>query len=89
MTHTQVIQGLRDGSIDPKSLPISYIQRDGYQLVDNNRSTSVLTEAGIPESKWNLQPADQRTTQAIQQKLTSNNLPSTGTTQVKVTKGSN
>jgi RHS repeat-associated protein len=52
-TNQEVVDGLRNGTIDPKDLPIDYVCHDnGMSTIVNNRSAAALTEAGIPRSSW-------------------------------------
>jgi len=46
---------ISSGLIAPKDLPIDYTEVSGTRVVDNNRSSYVLEQGGIPESKWTWQ----------------------------------
>lgn len=87
-TRESVVQGLRNGTIDPSSMKINYLERDGFMVMENSRSASSLIEAGVPQSKWNLQPAKPNTAAAgrIKEHLQHNNLPPTGVSSVKYNK---
>lgn len=87
---SEVINGVKSGSIPVSNLPINYIERNGVRLIDNNRSAYVLKEAGISEAKWNWQVANKSTTEVtsrIFQKLEKNGLTTAGTKTVKVSNG--
>lgn len=44
---SEIVQGLRDGTISPKSVPIEIIVRNGQKITLNNRSLLALKRAGI------------------------------------------
>jgi RHS repeat-associated protein len=82
-----MVTNLQTGKIAPDSLPIIYKEVDGVRVVDNNRSAYVLNKAGVPQSKWKWQKANEHESQRIENKLYGNKLDKTGTKDIKVTKG--
>jgi hypothetical protein len=44
---SEVVQGLRNGTISPESLPIEIIVRNGQKITLNNRSLLALRRAGV------------------------------------------
>lgn len=49
----EVVEGLRSGTMKPKSIQVDYVVRDGQTIIHNTRSASALDAAGIPRSGWN------------------------------------
>ncbi len=47
-----VAQKLSNGDLTPSDVPVQYIWVNGEKVVVNNRSTTALSKAGIPQSKW-------------------------------------
>ena len=48
---SQVVTGLRNGTIKPNQVPVSIIKRDGQWYTLNNRSLKALKQAGMQPSK--------------------------------------
>jgi len=90
-TREEVVEGLRNGTISPSEIPVDFVERDGIKVVNNNRSASVLRQAGIPEDQWDLvnQTGNEEVEKSVDQKLQRNKLPETGTTKAVITRGSN
>jgi|SRR4051794_1105040 hypothetical protein len=42
------------GFLTPSEVPVEIIVRGGNRLIVNTRSSLALTQAGIPEARWNL-----------------------------------
>ncbi|MGL6236879.1 MAG: DUF6531 domain-containing protein [Segniliparus sp.] len=47
-----LVRDLRSGKISPEGVPIGVIVHEGRTLIDNTRSATALTRAGIPRSVW-------------------------------------
>jgi hypothetical protein len=52
MTVDQVADALQAKIIDPRMVPVDYINREGKMLILNTRSAQALTQAKIPRSEW-------------------------------------
>ena len=52
-TVDDLTQALKNGLIKPSQLPIDYVVIDGQKVIANTRTTTALTNAGIPKSQWN------------------------------------
>lgn len=87
-TIDDVVAELKNGVLDPKDVPINYIEREGLMIIDNTRSTVALQKAGIEPSKWNWikRNGNPDWEARITEKLEKNGLP-TGSKNIKVTNG--
>jgi len=76
---------LQSGVLSPNQVPVNFVQRGSFSLIDNTRSTIALQEAGVPINQWNLVNRTGVTSveNAVTTKLLNNNLPATGTSTVR------
>ena len=51
-TIDEMASAIKAGKIDPGSVPIQTITRNGQQYILNTRSATALERAGVPRSKW-------------------------------------
>lgn len=86
MRRIDIINGLKNGSVDPRDIPVNYVEREGYRVIENTRSSTTLYEAGIPEARWNLvnQTGNRAVESRIDSHLETNYLPSTGTNKINL-----
>jgi len=79
-----VANDIRSNNISVGDVPINYVERDGYRLIDNTRSAAALQRAGVNPSQWNWQPiTDTNRINQINDRLMNNNLSQYGTTLVE------
>ena len=52
-TVTEVADLVRSGALNVDDVPIDFVVRNGNKLILNTRSAQVLTQAGVPRSRWN------------------------------------
>lgn len=76
---------LRKGDLTPSDVPVGYVQRGSFNLIDNTRSSIALIEAGVPVNQWNLvnRTGDAFFENAVTTKLSNNGLTNTGTNTLK------
>lgn len=48
----ELTDALRTGAIRPDQVPLDYVQMNGASLILNTRTSTALTNAGIPKSQW-------------------------------------
>ena len=53
-TISDVAGQLRAGTLTPAQVPVQVVTMDGNTLIVNTRSSLALSQAGIPQSSWNL-----------------------------------
>lgn len=82
-----VASDLRGGTLVPANVPVSYIVREGSNLIVNTRSSLALRQAGIPVSQWNLinQTGNLRTEANMTNRLLNNRLTNQGTDVLRIT----
>ncbi|MFV0408831.1 MAG: RHS repeat-associated core domain-containing protein [Paracoccus sp. (in: a-proteobacteria)] len=52
-TVSDLANAIRSGKINPKDIEVNYVVIDGAPIIDNTRTSTALTDAGIPQSEWN------------------------------------
>lgn len=82
----EVAGDLRTGAMSPSEVPVDFVQRGSFNLIDNTRSSIALQEAGIPMNQWTLvnRTGNFRVETAVSDKLFNNGLTSTGTNTVRM-----
>jgi len=81
-----VARNLRLGVLSPIDIPVTVIVLDGHTLIDNTRSATALTLAGIPRSEWVVRDvtASASVRKAIAKRLKANSLSTAGIASVAV-----
>jgi hypothetical protein len=82
----EVADLLRKGLLDPESVPVRFVERNGVKLIENTRSALALLRSGIPFERWNL--IDMSGTEVelkLLQRLAENSLTDLGTTVIRIT----
>jgi len=80
-----VADDLSSGALSPNQVPVNFVQRGSFNLIDNTRSSIALQEAGIPMNQWNLvnRTGNPFFEGSVTTKLTNNGLTNTGTNTVR------
>jgi hypothetical protein len=81
-----VARKLRLGVLSPLDIPVTVVVLDGHTLIDNTRSASALTRAGIPRAEWVVRDvtASGAARKAIAKRLKANSLSTAGIASVVV-----
>lgn len=76
---------LRSGAISPSQVPVGFVQREGTNLIMNNRSAVALTEAGVSPNQWTLvnQTGQRSFENVLTQRLLKNGLTNQGTNSIR------
>jgi filamentous hemagglutinin len=51
-TVSDLTDALKQGVVNPSQVPLDYVVIDGQKVVSNTRSSTALTNAGIPKNQW-------------------------------------
>jgi hypothetical protein len=78
---------LRTGAVTAAQVPVEVVTIDGNVLIVNTRSSLALSQAGIPQSAWNLidVTGDAETVSDILARLNGNGLTTAGTPTLRIT----
>src|SRR5208283_3950340 len=78
---------LRAGTMSAADVPVQVVTMDGTTLIVNTRSSLALSQAGIPQSSWNLidMTVNGNVMNSIATRLGNNGLTSAGTPVLRIT----
>jgi hypothetical protein len=76
---------IKAGKVDPSTIPVNVIVRDGNTLILNTRTTAALEQAGVPRSSFNVidRTGDKFFEGLLTDQLERNSLTSAGVRTVK------
>ena len=88
-TLDDLVNAIKDGTINPSAIPVEYIVRDGNVLILNTRTAHVLTKAGIDRTAWNIinKTGNPISEELLTNPLIHNKLTSLGTDTARMTGG--
>ncbi|TAM81699.1 MAG: hypothetical protein EPN47_13255 [Acidobacteria bacterium] len=77
----------RAGTLSPAEVPVQVVSIDGNTLIVNTRSSLALSQAGIPQSSWNVidMTGNSDVVSSITTRLGDNGLTTAGTSALRIT----
>ena len=86
-TISDVAGQLRAGTLSAADVPVQVVTMDGNTLIVNTRSSLALSQAGIPQSSWNLidMTGNSDVINSITTRLGNNGLTTAGTPVLRIT----
>lgn len=86
-TISDVAAQLRAGTLSPAQVPVQVVTIDGSTLIVNTRSSLSLSQAGIPQSAWNVvdMTGSQNVVNSVTMRLSNNGLTTAGTPVIRIT----
>jgi RHS repeat-associated protein len=87
-TISDVAGQLRAGTLSASDVPVQVVtMEDGSTLIVNTRSSLALSQAGVPQSSWNLidMTGNENVVNSITSRLANNGLTSAGTSTLRIT----
>jgi len=86
-TISDVAGQLQAGTLSAVDVPVQVVTMDGNTLIVNTRSSLALSQAGIPQSSWNLidMTGDSGVMNSITTRLGNNGLTTAGTPVLRIT----
>jgi hypothetical protein len=86
-TISDVAGQLRAGTLSAADVPVQVVTMDGNTLIVNTRSSLALSQAGIPQSSWNLidMTGNANVVNSITTRLGNNGLTTAGTSTLRIT----
>ena len=86
-TISDVAGQLRAGTMSAADVPVQVVTMDGNTLIVNTRSSLALSQAGIPQSSWNLidMTGNADVMNSITTRLGNNGLTTAGTSTLRIT----
>ena len=52
-TVQDLTNAIKSGKVNPADIEVNYVVVNGKPVIDNTRTSTALTNAGVPQSKWN------------------------------------